>query len=115
MCFFGGGDGPDYFDMSTRTARKEHGCDGCRRVIKRGEKYHLIKTVSDGTWDVEKACAECDAAIEQFGAAHDGWPFPSYFREALVDCISDGDEESDKKWRPMLEAMDARKEAAAHA
>jgi len=39
---------------------------------------------------------------------------PGFFnlRDVLMDCVAEGDEESERKWKPMLDAMRARGAAA---
>lgn len=112
MCSIGEGDGPDFCSSSTRTARKGHRCTACRRMILPGEKYVATAFAYEGVFKSEKSCTECDTAIEAFGDAHDGYPFPSSLLAALQDCIEEGDEESDRLWRPVLGALMGRRAAS---
>ncbi len=43
------------------TARKEHRCHECRRVIARGEGYSRETWIFDGEMDSAKTCAHCRA------------------------------------------------------
>ena len=45
----------------------------------------------------------------EFIDAHDGMtPTPSYFLPLLKECIAEGDEESEHRWKPMLDAIRTR-------
>jgi len=43
------------------TARKEHTCCECGRIIRIGERYRLEKNVFDGSFDTFKTCVDCDS------------------------------------------------------
>lgn len=91
-----------------KRARKDHSCDSCGRTIRAGEPYERHFSVYEGTPHAEKVCAECYADREEFFRAHDTVGIPSQFADLLNDCIADGDEESDQRWRPMLDALKQR-------
>jgi hypothetical protein len=58
-------------------------------------------------------CSACSTARKEFGDAHGfEWCTPSYFPELLDSCVNDGDEESDRRWKPMLLAMRERGRAS---
>jgi len=95
-----------------KKSRKEHRCQCCRGVIAKGSSYVRHFSVFEGDPTSEKMCGECEADRGIFSEAHDSQLcVPSYFPHLLADCIADGDEESEKTWRPMLERIKARKVA----
>src|SRR3954469_21289985 len=114
MCSIGDSDGPAFFSRTVRKARKRHVCDACDGVISPGEKYVVEAFVAErgDKAESQKCCLACDEIIDQFMAVHDSGPFPSYARSALKHCI-DEEPESATRWQPMLDAMDARRKAAA--
>lgn len=102
----------DVWSETWRRARKDHACSCCGGAIASGERYVAHFSKFEEYIDTAKLCSPCHEAREEFANAHDaGSPQPGYFRELLTSCISDGDEESDAKWKPMLDAMDARRAA----
>ena len=42
-----------------RTARTEHKCGECKRVIAPGEKYEITEGLCEGTWETYKTCSDC--------------------------------------------------------
>lgn len=61
-------DGVCAFSTSViRTARKDHRCEGCSRIIKRGRMYQVEKSVSNDTgWVIEKSCMTCATIMKRF-------------------------------------------------
>ena len=60
MCMIDCGDGfVTLLSRQTRTAKKEHKCRECFRVIAAGEKYLLESYVFDGDFTAHKTCAHC--------------------------------------------------------
>ena len=61
---------PDEFclilDNSMRTARKEHKCGECRRIIAPKEKYRSETTLFDGKIEWQKTCVDCISVIDEF-------------------------------------------------
>lgn len=57
----------------TRTARKKHTCDECRRVIGPGETYRYQEGLLDGSFHTAKTCPHCWALIK-VGHAYTGCP-----------------------------------------
>jgi len=93
-----------------RKARKSHTCDCCGGFVSPGEKYLVHFSVYDGSPTSEKICGLCDAARDAFAKLHGGMSgSPGYFTEMLHDCIAEGDEESEKLWKPMLEEINGRR------
>lgn len=95
-------------------ARKPHRCDCCGRTISAGQTYvrHFSAfggASSSGFAMDEKICPECVEDREHFALEHGGVLLPpSAVTEYLVNCISEGDEESDRIWAPMLDRINAR-------
>lgn len=98
------------WDVTTPRARKAHRCGCCGSPIAIGEQYTRVFTVTDGDAATGKSCAACWVDIQQFAVAHEGMtPFPTEMIQTLADCIADGDEESERQWKPMLAAIKQRK------
>jgi predicted RNA-binding Zn-ribbon protein involved in translation (DUF1610 family) len=96
-----------------RTARKEHACTTCGSRIEPGSRYVDHFHVHDGDGSVQKMCLPCRADRDSFAEAHgEMTPTPSYFPQLLLDCIADGEPESERKWKPMYAALLSRREAA---
>jgi hypothetical protein len=99
----------EVWDETKRRARKAHRCSCCKGPIAPGDTYLVHFSVYDGAITSDKCCGRCEEARGEFGDAHESMiPTPSYFPYLLADCIAEGDEESETKWRPMLEAILAR-------
>ena len=50
-----------------RTARIEHECEECQRIIEPGERYVLQKDALDGTVTQMKMCRHCRGVISLYG------------------------------------------------
>jgi hypothetical protein len=67
-----GDGGPDVYRDKIQTARKQHQCSECCRIIEKGEKYEYVF----GVWDspsVYKTCEDCLSIRNQF--FEEGWLF----------------------------------------
>lgn len=108
-------DGPSISASSStwRQARKAHACFCCSKTIAIGDRYRYESWVSDGNPGSQKTCESCHYDINAFGEAHNYWPVSEDFIGRLEDCIADGDEESETKWKPMLARIQARRSAVA--
>ena len=92
-----------------RKARKEHRCSCCGATVKPGEQYTVHFSVADGYCVTEKICALCLADRDEFCSAHDlSWVCPSDFTDVLGECIDQRDEESMRRWKPMLDRIRER-------
>lgn len=92
-----------------RRARKAHRCTSCMGAIQPGTRYTVHFSKYDGETTSEKLCAQCRDSRQDFADAHGGMlPLPSYFPTLLRECIAEGDEESERRWKPMLEALTLR-------
>jgi hypothetical protein len=111
MCDLSGESTSSYWRTEERPARKPRRCDCCGALIAKGERYFNTFALSDGSVCNENACAACNAAIEEFGQAHRFFPFPGSLVPYLEECIL-GDE-AGERWRPMLDAIESRRKAAA--
>lgn len=114
MCEIGELDPCSAWSETERKARKQHRCNCCRGLIAPKERYLVNFNVHEGEMSSTRMCLACAAARKLFCEDHtDGQLCDGpTFRELLLGCIADGDEESDQKWRPMLDAMKARQAAA---
>ena len=52
------------FASETVTARKQHICQHCRRMIIKSERYRRSTTVDCGDWDTFVCCQQCQACVE---------------------------------------------------
>lgn len=91
-----------------RLARKPHSCGSCHATIHPGDAYLDHASVYDGNWHSSKLCFFCWGVREVFAEAHRVFPTPVGLPFDLRNCISEGDEESDAKWAPMLAGILAR-------
>jgi len=106
----------DLWVETERRARKPHRCSCCGGVIAAGARYTVHFSKFEGAMTSQKMCAPCREAREEFAEAHFGAGFagdayipqPGYLPQALAECIADGDEESERQWKPMLTAIRAR-------
>ena len=103
----------DVLRETERTARKAHRCTCCRRIIAVGEKYVDHYSVGDGTTSSGKLCADCLKARAAFASAHDNiLATPDGLESLLSDCISDGDDDSERLWQPALDRIHKSREYA---
>ncbi len=94
-------------------ARKRHRCSVCQSDINAGVVYLKHFSKFEGEISHGKICPACEADRAMFAAAHDGVSTsPEGFAWLLSDCIADGDEESETKWKPMLARIRARHQSA---
>lgn len=74
-CLYDSGDGdqPIFYTQRWVTARKDHKCYECRRVIMKGERYECFS----GKWETGvqtyRTCAECQNIRESLNC--EGWTF----------------------------------------
>lgn len=104
------GDTCDVWSETNRRAAKEHICQCCGVVIKKGQRYVVVASIFDGYVTTEKKCLACDRAITEFAAApgHMRW-MPSGFVEVLDECILEAESpEEARAWRPMRRALSKR-------
>jgi hypothetical protein len=113
---FDDGDPVAGYRARPRKARKEHHCECCGLAIKPGETYEYASWIANHEPDWEKQCAACAADNREFANAHGVYLFASafytYLHECVVDPYAEADDEETKRWRPMLERLEARREAA---
>ncbi len=53
------------------TAKKQHKCHECYRIIVAGEQYERAKWICDGRWELHKTCSDCLSLRKQFFSK--GW------------------------------------------
>lgn len=100
----------EVWNETPRKARKKHECSSCGGVIQPKETYSVHFSLCDGEPRSEKICEPCRQAREEFSDAHEALtPTPSYFPRMLGECVAEGDPESEKRWKPMLAALVARR------
>ena len=105
----------DVWSEVERTARKAHRCSACGGPIRSGERYTVHFSKYEGEVCSAKMCVACGAARQEFAEAH-GSDYgsaslcqPPALVGFLRDCIADGDDESETRWKPMLTAILARR------
>jgi hypothetical protein len=57
-------DPPELYSETQRTARKEHRCEECWRMIAAGEQYWYASGKAEGEFFDAKTCAHCHRAAE---------------------------------------------------
>ena len=93
-------------------ARKKHRCEDCGATVLPGQSYWRLFSVYDGKGSSSKSCVRCKAARKVFMDAHGSEYGPPALEEMLDACIADGDEESERKWKPILRSLQRRKRQA---
>jgi len=64
------------------TARKQHKCGECRRVIEIGEKYNIEVTASDGGIKQYKTCLDCISIRREFFKG-------GFYYEGIIDALDE--------------------------
>ena len=114
MCDLSDGEYCKVWREVTVKARKPHQCSCCKRTIAAGELYLRHFSVFEGQAVTHKMCSECEKDRDEFAKAHGGYlPSPGDVVFTISECIADGDEESERQWRPMLKRIKERRARAA--
>ncbi len=115
MCMIDDGETCEIWKENDRKARKRHKCNCCCRQIMPGEMYLVHFSVFEGSACSEKMCQECEKDRDAFCQAHGGmlWQ-PGDLANRIVECISEGDEDS-KQWQPMLDRIKGQRRLAREA
>ena len=109
MCEIDLGDPCEVWVPSTAVARKPHRCDGCRRVIQPGEKYHKTFARFEGEDASSKHCRDCGRDMDAFSKAHEQQlPHPTGLVDAVQECIDEGSPNEERRWKAMLARIRAR-------
>lgn len=107
------GDTCDVWINTWHTARKPRACEACKTVIAPREKYMRHFDLFDGAVNVEFLCAVCGQAAEAFHNEHHCSPqSPAGVRYMIRDCIENSDDAGRARWQPVLDVLDARREAS---
>lgn len=115
MCFIDDDEGVcEVWSEREVTARKLYKCSCCSAPIEPGQRYLCHFSVYEGDPNQEKMCLTCRDARKVFSADpnHRLIPNPRSFDDFLEMCISEGDEDSQTKWQPMLDGIKQRRRAA---
>ena len=75
----------EFFSASDYTARKEHHCFECQRVIKIDENYRREAGKWDGFFAEYKTCTECIEIRDAFFCTSSFGTLLSDFRESIMD------------------------------
>lgn len=86
MCMYDGSEPAQVLSEGKRTARKEHQCEECRRIIAPGETYYFTSSIYDGYFSMHKCCAHCRVAQDWLGKECRGWVY-SMMREDITEHI----------------------------
>ena len=84
MCMADDGEYGRFSTHKDRKARKDHRCNECGRVIKRGETYRYFSGEHDGSIYTSKMCAHCQSAASLLQKECDG-----YLLEAVEEDLSE--------------------------
>ena len=68
-----------FYTETSPTARKQHKCCECHRVINPKEKYEKIAGMWDGRFDTYKTCSDCTEIRNAFFC--NGWIFEHVFED----------------------------------
>ena len=77
---------PEFHNSRIVTAKKEHTCSECDRIIYPIEKYEYVTGVWEGDFLVFKTCSDCLAIRNEFFC--DSWVYGmvlEHFRESLLN------------------------------
>ena len=77
MCMIDAGERYEVCSTAYRTARKEHYCGECGRIIRRGEQYRYDTGLYEGHWNSHHTCQHCGVAMRWLGDNCGGWMFES--------------------------------------
>lgn len=75
-------------ERATRTARKEHWCELCRRTIRPGEQYERQTNIYDGRLYDFKTCAHCRELIAHAPASLQediDWADEGYSQDTILE------------------------------
>ncbi len=79
----------DVFRKEKRTARKQHRCHECYRLITPGESYTYLTGLIDGHWHTNRCCEHCEAAGVWLEVVCGGFPI-GMLREELTEHWEEG-------------------------
>lgn len=90
MCMIDGSDDRvNLLAEDWRTARKDHKCGECARVIPKGELYLVERWVYDGSATTHKTCRHCHRVRAWLGNECGGWIYGSV-REDILEHVHEG-------------------------
>lgn len=81
MCRIEGAETPDFERIEIRTARKQHKCDECSRIINVGEQYTYDFTVHGRDVDEYHTCQHCAVARKWLSNNCGGWIYSEVCEE----------------------------------
>lgn len=87
MCGCEDGEPYEFYRHSTPKARKEHGCNECKRRIRPGQRYELIVGKFDGDFTVTRVCQRCQALSDAFAEVEGCHPPVGTLRDEIRECI----------------------------
>lgn len=104
MCMVDDADPWEFFsDRDVKSARKEHRCDECQRMIRPGEPYYFATGKYDGYVESYHVCAHCRAASAWLQKACGGslftmvgedlrehWAESESYRSTMLRALIDG-------------------------
>ena len=79
MCMIDAGETYKVSRSAIRTARTQHKCGECSRVIAKGETYRYCTGLYDDYWNVHKTCRHCDVARAWLSKNCGGWLYESVY------------------------------------
>ena len=79
---------PDLYTKKIVTARKEHKCYECGRVVITGEQYESVRGKWEGDFETYKTCTDCLSLRDTF--FNDGWGFGDIWWD-FSDTLNDWD------------------------
>lgn len=80
---------PDILDEKNRVARKDHTCDYCGGIIKKGEEYNWAKLINEGRpyeWKAHKDCIMVSTALWDYVDPDMGMSEEDFFEATRDFC-----------------------------
>jgi hypothetical protein len=108
VSLYGDDDGPavDVYDTTTRKARKPHKCHACGETVRPGDTYTRVFVVWDGSTDVTKRCARCQAIYVHLAARIRRESYDGEY-EQCADALNCGHEYKERWGEPPPEVIAA--------
>jgi len=82
---------PEFFTEKMVTAHKEHRCCECHELIKKGDRYELVRGKWDGSFGTYKTCRICAQIRKDFMSC--GWTYGDLWSD-LAEALAEKNPET---------------------
>jgi len=89
----------------TPTAKKQHKCHECKRIIPVGEKYHKEITLYDKQFNVHKTCLDCNSFRKELVCSFHWGELLEQVKEGIFSCYGNIPESAIVKLTPRAREM----------